>query len=246
VIPTPSQSEATAPPATGDDEFFDAVQDLSEKSTTESRADLESSSQAEEDEFFDALDDLGKTDEPKAATVEPDAKALKTQRRFLERQVFRDIRNETRAAEYIVGFSDALRAGQNMVLEHPAGKKLLTQSIKDDIESVVSEAQVEINKAIMNHLQMHADEDLDQAMNQIIEGVVNHLSDFTEEKIKGFSWVVRKSVDLITNKDARRDSFEKFFQETYSELSIQRTNYPPNLNDVITSRVDAMLAAQVA
>jgi hypothetical protein len=246
VIPTPPQSEATAPPATGDDEFFDAVQDLSEKSTTESRADLESSSQAEEDEFFDALDDLGKTDEPKAATVEPDAKALKAQRRFLERRVFRDIRNEIRAAQYIVGFSDALRAGQNMVLEHPAGKKILTQSIKDDIESIVSEAQVEINKAIMNHLQMHADEDLDQAMNQIIESVVNHLSDFTEEKIKDYSWVLRKTVDLIINKDARRDSFEKFFQETYKELSIQSTNYPPDLDDVITSRVDAMLAAQVA
>ena len=245
LIVAQAQTNALTPSENQDDEFFDAVDDVSKNSTTDNRSDLETSSQSEEEEFFDALDDLGKADEPKATTVKPDTKAVKAQRRFLERQVFRDIRNETRAAEYIVGFSQALRAEQSLVVEHPTAKKLLTESIKDDIESIISEAQVEINKAIMNHVQVHADEDLDKAMEQILEGVVNHLSDFAEEKIKDYSWVLRKSIDLVANKASRRAYLENIFQKTYDELSTQRTKYPPNLEEVINSRVDAILSTQL-
>jgi hypothetical protein len=143
-----------------------------------------------------------------------------------------------------VGFNHALRAEQSYVIDHPTAKKLLTDSMKDDIESIVSEAQVEINQAIMNQLDTHAEEDLDKAMDQILEGVVGHLSDFSEEKIKDYAWVLRKSVDLIANKGARRAYLQNIFQKTYHELSIQKTNYPSKLDEVITARVDAILTAQ--
>ena len=197
--------------------------------------------------FFDALDNLDteQTEAPKAAQVEPDSKALKAQRRFLERQIFKEIRNETRAAEYVVAFSEALRAQQNEVVEHPTGKRILTDSMKDDIESIVSEAQVAITQRIYQHLQAHADEDLDQAMQNILEDVVDHLSDFAEDKIKDYPRVLKKFINLIADKSARRSYLENTLRQIYDNLSTQRTNYPSNLEEVIKGRVDAILNDQV-
>ena len=118
--------------------------------------------------------------------------------------------------------------------------------MKDDVESIVSEAQVAITQRIYQHLQAHADEDLDQAMQNILEDVVNHLSDFAEDKIKDYPWVLKKSIDWIANKSARRSYLENTLRKIYDNLSTQRTNYPSNLDEVIKGRVDAILKAQAA